>query len=162
FSTDTDAATEAAKKCFPQLEAMEFSDNARPFLKMVGTYQKTTAITDRIARLRDDTVPDRALRLRKNPRGAGAAEELATLRQLAPECPIGIAAAVELNWAEVAPLAREWEQRYSRYPEVIRRLARQYEQSEKPEDAERCLVQLTIADPDAKSFQALANFYEER
>jgi tetratricopeptide (TPR) repeat protein len=82
-----------------------------------------------------------------------------SLSPISPLWPRAIAEAIMSNWSSVESRAKEFEEKYAEFPEVLQALARQYQHQYRSEDAIRCLTKCIEAAPTYDAYRSLASYY---
>lgn len=127
----------------------------------IGNYG-AEKMTETFARQCDPIYPDLVRILRLGASAKLKADLSATLRDISPLSPAGIAAAITHDWERASESAGEWERRFGDSPDVIQALGDRYMALDRFEDAERCLKRRIELLQDHEAYQALASFYWNR
>ncbi len=89
-----------------------------------------------------------------------AKSRVADLRQVSPGSALGIAAAIQYDWAQAESSAVAWETEYAADVGVQGALAEKYTALKRFEDAVRCRKQQLKLLPEQTAYQALATLYK--
>ncbi|MBI1347789.1 hypothetical protein GC163_16055 [bacterium] len=154
YDMNVEHAQAAAAKLLPIIQSYDFSLGGFVIKDIVPVARQLEVAGTRMGMQIDAVVPDLLTQMSFHPDNLPFVYPI--LQPLAPDCPRVLAATLSLNWAEIEPVAVEWEQKNAHHFMVLKELTQKYADSNRLEDARRTATRWTEMNPESESFQYLS------